>query len=139
MIMPSPIVACRRLALAIALVAPAAVLTGPAAPASARQQAARVAGIDLADRVTGVWHGAVTSDVRGSSRTGVNVTVTKVGRSVVEVSCDYARIPTVRIPLTRPASSIVNASGPSTFLVELERDPNRLDLYIDGASLILRR
>ncbi len=108
------------------------------APANAAPQAAAHKP-DLADLAAGTWTGSVTSDVRGSSRSGVTITVTRVGHNLVEVRSDYSRIPTVRIPLTQPADSITNASGGNTFLIERKRDPNRLDLYIDQASLIVRR
>lgn len=121
---------------ALTLAAPATILAaGPQATAQKKLPARP----DLADFAAGAWHGDVTSDVRGSSHSGIRVTVKKVGRNLVEVSSSYGRVPTVRIPLTRPMDSITNASGQNTFLIELKRDPNRLDLYIDGCSMILRR
>lgn len=105
--------------------------TASAAPAS-RQT-------DLARTVEGVWHGAVTSDVRGSSRNGVTITVTRIAPNRVRISCDYARIPTVEVDLMVASGSIMNARSGVTFLVEMKRDANRLDLYIDQAALIVRR
>ena len=96
--------------------------------------------LDLADRVVGIYEGAVTSDSRGSSRNNITITITKIGRNMVEISCDYARIPSRRIQLEQVADSIQAVSGSDiTFLVELQRDPNRIDLYIDGAALLVRR
>lgn len=110
----------------------------PAASAAAANPAARKP--DLADRVAGTYEGAVTSDSRGSSREGVTVTVTRVGGNLVEISCDYDRIPTTRIPLEIASDAILAAGGTdSVFLVELKKDPNRIDLYIDGAALTVRR
>lgn len=123
-----------------ALAAGAALMLAPMGTFLATQADAQPAKArDLADLVAGRWHGAVTSDVRGSSREGVIVTVRKVGRNLVEVSCDYPRIPTVRVALESAGSSILSATRGVTFLVERHRDPSRLDLYIDQAALIVRR
>ncbi len=89
---------------------------------------------DLADRVAGTYNGAVASDARGSSRDGVTITVKRVGPNKVEVKSDYARIPTVTIPLEKAMDAILAASGPSVFLLDTVRSPDRLDLTIDDAS-----
>lgn len=94
---------------------------------------------DLASQVEGEWHGSVTSDIRGSSRTGVTITVVRISPNRVRVSCDYPRIPTVEVDLMEAGGSIMNVRPGVTFLVELQRDANRLDLYIAEASLIVRR
>lgn len=94
---------------------------------------------DLADFAQGTWHGDVTSDVRGSSRAGITVTVRKIGRNLVEISSNYDRIPTVRVAIEPASDTIVSATSGITFLIERSRDPDRLDLYIDQASLIVRR
>lgn len=65
--------------------------------------------------------------------------VRKVGRNLVEISCDYDRIPTVRVAIEPASDMIVSATPGITFLIERGRDPNRLDLSIDQASLIVRR
>ena len=106
----------------------------PTVPAVAAKQKT-----DLATTVEGQWHGDVTSDVRGSSRGNVTVTVVRIGPNRVRISCDYARIPTVEVDLMTAGGSIMNVRPGVTFLVELQRDANRLDLYIDEASLIVRR
>jgi hypothetical protein len=95
--------------------------------------------VDYAAQVAGVWRGDVTSDARGSSRTGVTVTITRIGPNRIELSCDYARIPTVQMVLGRYADSLQPVSGPYVFLIDLARDPNRLDLTIDDASLSVHR
>ena len=94
---------------------------------------------DLADFAQGTYFGDVISDSRGSSRSGVTVRVTKVGPNLVEVKADYARIPTVRIPLEAAMNAVLAASGDHVFLINRDQDPNRLDLTIDGASLSLAR
>lgn len=109
-------------------------------PASAEAQlrtAPRPA--DLAATVAGTYHGDVISDARGSSRSGVMITVTRIGPNLVEVSSDYARIPTVRIPLTRAMSAILSNSPRYVFLIDTQRDPNQLSLTIDDASLSVTR
>ena len=96
--------------------------------------------LDLADRVVGTYEGAVVSDSRGSSRNNITVTITKIGRNMIEIKCDYARIPSRRVQLEQVAESIQAVSGSDiTFLVELQRDANRIDLYIDGAALMVKR
>jgi hypothetical protein len=94
---------------------------------------------DLADAVEGVYEGDVTSDSRGSSQSGVTITIRRVGKNLVEITSDYPRVPTTQIPLTQAMSSIIAARGAAVFLVERNKDPNRLDLSIDGASLVVRR
>lgn len=89
---------------------------------------------DLADRVAGTYKGDVISDARGSSKNGVTITVTRTGPNRVEIKSDYARIPTVTIPLEKAMDAILAASGPSVFLLDTVRSPDRLDLTIDDAS-----
>lgn len=123
----------RSLCLAAALAVGSITIAAPAAFAAPARP------VDYAAEVAGVWQGDVTSDSRGSSRTGVTITITRIGPNKIEIACDYARIPTVQMPLARYADSLQAASGPHVFLIELGRDPNRLDLSIDGASLVVRR
>ena len=94
---------------------------------------------DLADFAAGTWTGDVISDARGSSRSGVTVTVRKVGPNLVEVSSNYSRIPTVRIELTQAMSAIVAQGTDHVFLIQRDSDPDELSLTIDDASLSVRR
>lgn len=94
---------------------------------------------DLADFAAGTYHGDVISDARGSSQSGITVTVRRVGPNLVEVSADYPRIPTVRIPLVQAMNAIVQANADHVFLINRDSDPNRLDLTIDDASLSVQR
>ncbi|KQZ77245.1 hypothetical protein ASE06_02765 [Sphingopyxis sp. Root214] len=89
---------------------------------------------DLADRVAGTYKGDVISDARGSSKDGVTITVTRIGPNKVEIKSDYPRIPSVTIPLEKAMDAILAASGPSVFLLDTVRSPDRLDLTIDDAS-----
>lgn len=94
---------------------------------------------DLADAVAGTYFGDVISDARGSSRSDVTITVSKVGPNLVEIRSDYARIPTVRIPLIVAMNSILSNDADYVFLINREQDPRRLDLTIDDASLSLQK
>lgn len=115
-------------------------------PASARRgpshhphQAKLATKFDLATSVAGLYTGDVTSDVKGASHNGVTIQVTRVNSKLVEIRSDYQRLPTVRIPIEMAGGAVVNASGQNSFLIESNRDPTRLDLSIDGASLIVHR
>ena len=108
-----------------------------AQPKPAAEEAGRRA--DLADFAAGTWHGDVISDARGSSRSDVTVTVRRVGPNEVEISSDYARIPTVRIRLTRAMEAILADGTDHVFLIQRDADPDLLSLTIDDASLSVRR
>ncbi len=90
---------------------------------------------DLADSVAGTYYGDIISDARGSSKTGVTITVARVAKDKVAVSCDCSRIPKVEIPIERVMDAILASGGAHVFLIELQRDPRRLGLTIDDASL----
>lgn len=94
---------------------------------------------DLADTVSGPYEGSVVADTRGGSQSDVTITVRRISKNTVEVSSDYARVPTVTIGLTRASDAILNARGPNNFLIQQGRDPWRLDLSIDGATLIVHK
>lgn len=89
---------------------------------------------DLADRVAGTYKGDIISDARGSSRSGVTITVTRTGPNKVEIASSHPRIPTVTIPLEKAMDAILAASGPYVFLLDTVRSPDKLDLSIDDAS-----
>ena len=126
-----------RFFLAAALALPILIAATPAA--AQRNAELRRPSNDLADFAAGTYVGDVISDSRGSSRSDVTVRVTRVGPNLVEVQSDYARIPTVRIPLEQAMSAVLAARGDHVFLDQSDQDPRRLDLTIDGASLSLRR
>ena len=118
----------------IAFIASLALLLPAGAALAETPKAAPAGKADLADRVAGTYKGAVVSDARGSSRDDVTITVTRTGPNKVEVKSDYPRIPTVTIPLEKAMDAILAASGPSVFLLNTVRSPDRLDLTIDDAS-----
>lgn len=94
---------------------------------------------DLADLVAGIYRGDIISDARGSSQSGVTITVTRIARDRVLIACDCPRIPKVEIPIERAMDAILASSGPHVFLIENQRDPRRLSLTIDDASLSVEK
>lgn len=114
-------------AASLALLVPAGALAEPPKAAPAHKP-------DLADRVAGIYKGDIISDARGSSKNGVTITVTRTGANKVEIKSSHARIPTVTIALEKAMDAILAANGPSVFLLDTVRSPDRLDLTIDDAS-----
>lgn len=89
---------------------------------------------DLADMAQGRYAGDVISDARGSSRSDIDVSVTKIGKNRVRVVADYERIPAREFTLTRAMQTVQNVGGTEVFLLDLSKSPLRLDLTIDDAS-----
>ena len=81
---------------------------------------------DLADAVAGTYAGDVISDSKGSSRSGVTLTVTRTGPNTVSVTSDYPRLPTITVPLTTAMNTIQQARGDSVFLYD--RGKQQLDV-----------
>lgn len=106
----------------------AAGAAGPAAPPPAATKP------DLADIASGSYFGDVISDARGSSQSGVTITVSKVGPNQIEVSSDYPRLPTFRTRLTRAMNTIQMSGGDAVFLLDLSKRPPGLDVTVDDAS-----
>ena len=111
-----------------------AALALPIGSTFAQAPAAPMRKADLADRVAGTYQGDIISDARGSSKNGVTIIVTRVGPNKVAIKSSHARIPAVTIPLEKAMDAILAASGPSVFLLDTVRSPDRLDLTIDDAS-----
>ena len=87
---------------------------------------------DLGDAVQGTYFGDVISDSKGSSHDAVTVTVTRVGKNRVEVTSDYARLPTVTISLERAMDKILQRGGDSVFLYDPSKSPPHLDVTFEG-------
>ena len=83
---------------------------------------------DLGDVAQGTYVGDVISDARGSSKSHVTVTVTRIGINLVQITSDYARLPTVDVPLTSAMDKIVQAQGNTVFLLDRSQRPARLDV-----------
>lgn len=118
----------RTLPLAIALSALAAPLSIAANAAPAQP----VRKPDLADMMAGTYQGNVTSDSRGSSRSDVTLTLTRVGVNQVRITSDYPRLPVVTVPIERVMQSVMATSGTTVFLYDMTRQPPRLDVSFNS-------
>ena len=87
-----------------------------------------IAGGELADLVVGSYLGNVMSDSKGSSRSDIDVTVTRLDRYTVRVTSSYQRLGTVDVTLTRIGNQILGAGGDSPFMVDLDRNPPTLQI-----------
>ena len=88
--------------------------------------------VDLADMVAGIYHGDVISDSKGSSRSDVTLTITKLSQRKVRIASDYQRLGVVEIELNRVGNSIQSTGGRSLLLLELDKNPPRLNFNPDG-------
>lgn len=119
---PAPTAA--EAAAAVPTAAEAAAAAAAAQGAAASAAAAVAPG--LADLVVGTYRGDVIADSQGSSRSDIEVTITRVDRATVRVSSDYRRIQPVEVNLTRNGNQIFAADGNSPFIVDLDRSPPTL-------------
>ena len=94
------------------------------APATVRDRAG--GRVELADVASGVYYGEVTSDAKGSSRSDVTVTVTKLRPRRVRISSDYERLGTVDVELTRVGEGIQSVGGDTSFHLDLTNHPPAL-------------
>ena len=131
--MPGPIGGGRALAAFALTLAGAAALPAPAQGQRAGGMV-RSARADFADMAAGRYFGDVISDARGSSRSAVRVTVSKIGPNRVHVSADYARLPVFTAQLTRAMDTLQNVGGSAVFLLDLSKNPRTLMVTVDGAS-----
>lgn len=115
----------RSLLLGVLLVCSAAIV--PAGAADTRADTSKRKP-DLADVAEGSYFGNVISDSKGSSRSGVALTVTRIGKNLVRVTSDYPRLPIVEVTLTQAMGKILNARGATTFLLDRSKSPVRLDV-----------
>jgi hypothetical protein len=88
--------------------------------------------VELADLVAGTYHGNVVSDLKGSSRSDVTVTIARVNERRVRITSDYGRLGTVEVDLTRAGSTVQGSGGGPSLLLELEKNPPRLSYNPDG-------
>lgn len=109
-----------------ALAACAAALVAPLARAQADPQTKRKP--DLGDAAAGTYFGDVISDSKGSSKSDVTLTVTRIGPNRVRVTSDYPRLPVVEVGLTRALDKILASGGSTTFLLDPKKDGARLDV-----------
>lgn len=88
---------------------------------------------DLADTVVGTYFGDVISDSRGSSQSSVTLYVTKVNKSTVRVASDYARLPTVDVPISAYSNQVIQTRGAAVFVLNRNKLPQTLDFNPDGS------
>ena len=87
---------------------------------------------ELADLVVGTYLGNINSDSKGSSRSDVFVTVTRIDRARVRVTSDNQRIGTFDVDLTKIGDDLFNVGGASTLIVYPRRNPPELALIARG-------
>ena len=85
-----------------------------------------------ADLVVGSYYGDVISDSKGSSRSDVTLTITKLDKRTIRVTSDYPRLGTVDVALTRIGSKILSVSGNTILTFDLEQHPPRLEYNPNG-------
>ena len=91
---------------------------------------------DLADAAAGTYFGEVISDSRGSSQSGVTITVQRTAPNTVSVTSSYPRLPAFTTRLTRAMQTIQHTGGDASivFLLDLSKHPRHLDVTVDDAS-----
>lgn len=85
-----------------------------------------------ADLVVGTYYGDVISDSKGSSRSDIALTITKLDEWTVRVTSNYPRLGIVDVTLTRIDNKVLSAGGDTALLLDLERQPPRLDYNPHG-------
>ena len=83
---------------------------------------------DLGDVAEGTYFGEVISDSKGSSKSAVTLTLTRIGVNVVRITSDYTRLPVIEVKLTKAMDKIVHASGATAFVLDRAKSPAQLDL-----------
>jgi hypothetical protein len=83
---------------------------------------------DLADAAEGTYEGDVISDSKGSSQSGVTLTVQRIDKNRVRITSDYPRLPVVEVPLTLAMGKILQARGDTVFLLDRSKSPVHLDV-----------
>jgi len=82
---------------------------------------------ELSQLVVGEFYGDVIADSKGSSRSNIMLTITRLDSYNVRVTSDYPRLGSVELRLTRIGNQIFNEGGDSVFIVDLNRSPITLD------------
>jgi len=85
-----------------------------------------------AELAASVYYGDVISDGKGGSMSDVTVTVTHVGPRKVRITSDYPRLGVVEIELDRVGNTIQGAGASALFLLELEKNPPRMNYNPNG-------
>ncbi len=118
---------------AVIRLAAATLITAPwALRANAAEEQTPKRKPDLGDAAEGTYQGDVISDSKGSSQSGVTLTVTRIAKNVVRVTSDYPRLPVVEVPLTLAMGKILQARGNSVFLLDRSHSPAKLDVSFNN-------
>lgn len=88
---------------------------------------------DPAALIAGTYSGAVLSDARGGSRSGVTVTIARLGHRRVRITSDYDRLGTVDVDLDRVGDSVQSTGSATTMVaLDLTKMPPELSYNPDG-------
>ncbi len=87
---------------------------------------------DLGDAAEGTYFGDVISDSKGSTKSDVTLTVTRIGPNRVRVTSDYSRLPTIEIGLESAMGKILARGGTHTFLLDRQKDTTKLDVSFNN-------
>lgn len=85
-----------------------------------------------ADLIVGTYDGDVISDSRGSSRSDVTVTISKLDKRTVRVTSDYARLGTVDVSVERAGGQVLSVGSDTTLRFDPASNPPVLDYTPHG-------
>lgn len=116
-------------------------LAGGVAFYSWREKApsAPAAGTGPADLVAGTYFGEVIVDSKGSARSHVTLTVSKLDTWTVLVSADYERLGKHKITLSQYGDKVLNSGGNAVFFLHLDQQPIKLEYNPDGGVVYVGR
>jgi hypothetical protein len=84
--------------------------------------------LDLADVAQGLYEGDVISDSKGSSKSDVRLTVTRIDVDKVRITSDYGRLPSIDVALELAMGRIISHKGDSPFVLDRSKNPPQLDV-----------
>ncbi len=97
------------------------------ASGTAAAESGRPAAADLAPLIVGSYTGDIISDSRGSSRTGVSVSVTRIDTNRVRLTSSDRGLGSVDIAIERIDEQVISSGGDTPLRVNLQEHPLRLD------------
>jgi hypothetical protein len=104
----------------------------PSASSGKPSKPATVVKPDLATEIAGTWQGDVTSDMMGSSRDNVPITITRTAANIVTITSSYKRLPVVTVPLMRASGRTIARNGKTTIFFDPTANPVSLDVVFNG-------
>jgi len=90
--------------------------------------------VEIADLVAGTYYGDVVADSKGSSQTGVTVTIAKVGKRRVRITSDYERLGDEEVDLSTVGNVIVSTGNGASLSLDVDQTPPRLDYNPGGVA-----